>query len=133
MIVDLPDVKIMYVVSSSGVSGSRRAFDKLESKLLTLKGRKFYGLVYGIPPIDTYWSAVALADADSPEKLGLKTGVIPAGKYVQERINNWNENVLIVGETFQRLAKQYKVDPSRPSVEFYRSMRDMLVRLPIIG
>ena len=131
MIIDLPEIKIMYVISNNGVSGSREAFNKLESHLQTLRGRKFYGLVFGIPPNDTYWAAVALIDSDNPDKEGLKTGIIPGGKYVQERINNWNEAILMVGQTFQKLTKQYPVDSSRPSVEFYRSMKDMLVRLPI--
>ncbi len=131
MIVDLPEIKIMYVISHNGVSGSRKAFDTLESHLESLKGRKFYGLVFGVPPNDTYWAGVQLIDADNPEKEGLKTGTIPAGKYVQKRINNWNENISIIGQTFQRLAIQYSVDASRPSIEFYRSMKDILVRLPI--
>lgn len=131
MIIDLPEIKVMYVVSINGVADSREAFNKLESHLPTLKGRKFYGLVFGIPPNDTYWSAVALIDSDNPKKAGLKTGVIPGGKYVQERIKDWNSDTSKIGQTFQRLAKEYSVDSSRPSVEFYRSMRDMLVRLPI--
>ncbi len=131
MIVDLQEISIMYVESSSGVKGSEEAFRKLESKLLTLKGRKFFGLVFGIPPKDTYWACVALINSDNPPKIGLKTEVIPGGKYVQERINNWNNNLALIGKTFQKLASQYDIDTSRPSVEFYRSMRDMLVRLPV--
>lgn len=131
MIVDLPEIKIMYVLSSQGVQGSKEAFDRLESKLPTLKGRKFYGLVFGAPPNDKYWAGVVLTDGDSPKELGFEIGVIPGGKYVQERVNNWHVSTRLIGETFQKLSKQYEVDFSRPSVEFYRSMRDMLVRLPI--
>ena len=131
MIVDLPEIKIMYVVSKNGVVGSSQAFNKLESYLPTLKGRKFYGLVFGVPPNDTYWASVALIDLDNPEKEGMQIGAIPAGKYVQERINNWNNNTSLIGQTFQKISKQYTIDSSRPSIEFYRSMRDMLIRLPI--
>lgn len=131
MIVNLPEIKIMYVESANGVTGSREAFNKLESYLTTLKGRKFYGLIFGIPPNDKYWAAVAITDTDSPQEVGLKTGVVPGGKYIQERINDWNNNLSMIGQTFQRLAKEYSVDSLRPSVEFYRSMSDMLVRLPI--
>jgi len=132
MIVDLPEIKIMYVQSENGVADSREAFNRLESKLPSLKGRKFYGLVFGIPPKNSYWAAVALIDSDEARKAGLRTGIIPGGKYVQERIKDWNENISKIGQTFQRLIKQNSVDSSRPSIEFYRSMRDMLVRLPII-
>ncbi len=132
MIVDVPEIKIMYVIADGGVKGSRGAFAKLESCLPTLKGRKFYGLIFGIPPHDTYWAAVASLDTDNPTEKFLKIGVIPGGNYAQERIKNWNENILTIDQAFQRLSRQNTIDSSRPSVEFYRSMKDMLVRLPIL-
>lgn len=131
MISEFPEIKILYVKSQNGTMESRQAFDKLESKLPTLKGRKFYGLVFGIPPNDEYWASVELMPDDQPELWGFRTGSIPAGKYIQERIDNWNENTSLIGKTFQRLASQNETDATRPCVEFYRSMRDMLVRLPV--
>lgn len=130
---DFPDVTIMYVKSDGGTGGSHQAFDKLESKLPTLKGRKFYGLVFGTPPNDEYWASVELISGDKPKEWGFQTGVIPGGKYVQERINDWNKDITVIGKTFQKLSEKHKhtVDSSRPFVEFYRSMHDMLVRLPI--
>ncbi len=126
-----PEIKAMYIKSERGVIGSKQAFDKLESKLPTLKGRKFYGLVFGTPPNDEYWACVELTANDKPEEWGNLRGVVPAGKYLQERINNWNEDVTIIGKTFQRLASENETDKSRPCVEFYRSMKEMLVRLPV--
>ncbi|OGP09911.1 MAG: hypothetical protein A2048_10665 [Deltaproteobacteria bacterium GWA2_45_12] len=128
---DFPEIKVMYVESARGVRSSRPAFDKLESKLSSLKGRRFYGLVFGIPPNDKYWACVELTAEDKPEECGFRTGVVPAGKYLQERIDNWNENIAIVGKTFQRIARENETDPSRPCVEFYKSMKEMLVRLPV--
>jgi len=131
MIAELPSIKVMYVVSQKGVSGAQSAFNVLESKLPTLKGRKFYGAVFGIPPNEEYWACIELASGDVPETWGFKTGTIPGGKYEQERINNWNDNMNLIGEAFERLSKDNTVDRSRPQIEFYRSMRDMLVRVPI--
>lgn len=121
----------MYVIADGGVGGSQEAFKKLESTLSTLRGRRFYGLVFGTPPHDIYWAAVAYLDTDNLTQEFLKIGVIPGGKYAQEKIKDWNSDILIIGKTFQRLSKQYTVDSSRPSVEFYRSMKEMLVLLPI--
>lgn len=131
MIITFPEIKVMYVKSDNGIAGGRKAFDKLESKLSTLKGRKFYGLVFGIPPNDEYRACVETEDENESSRLNLNTYIIPGGKFIQERIKNWNDNLHLIGETFQKLAHQYQVDNTRPSVEFYRSMRDMLITLPI--
>lgn len=132
MIADFPEIKVMYVKSKTGIIGSKEAFDTLESKLSGLKGRKFYGLVFGTPPHEEYRACVAIVNEDELKQLGFETYTIPAGKYVQERIKNWSENITLVGTTFQKLSHEYKQDISRPCIEFYRSTRDMLVRLPII-
>lgn len=131
MVFDFQDVSIMYVKSDGGSKGAHQAFDILESKLPTLKGRKFYGVVIGVPPRDEYWAGVKLMPVDRPKEWGFQTGVIPGGKYIQERIKDWNKDITIIAKTFQKLSKNLTVDSSRPSVEFYRSMRDMLVRMPI--
>lgn len=131
MVTELPEIKVMYVVSEDGAAGARNAFDKLESNLPTLKGRKFYGVIFGIPPEDKYWASVELNESDKPDGISYIVGIIPGGKYARERINNWNENLNLIGEAFKQLSQKYEVDPSRPAIEFYRSMKDMLVRLPI--
>ena len=131
MISEFTEVKVMYVKSDKGALGSSQAFDRLESKLPTLKGRKFYGLIFGVPPKDEYWASVELVANDQPDQWGFQTGSIPAGTYIQERINDWDKDVSIIGKTFHRLMRENKIDTSRPCVEFYRSMRDMLVRLPV--
>lgn len=121
----------MYVKSDSGVNGANKAFSDLESKLSNLKGRKFYGLVFGIPPKEEYWACVAIEEGDNPEAVGLGRGIIPAGRYIQEKIVDWNTNLKKVGEVFKSLSEKCDVDSARPQVEFYRSMKELLVRVPI--
>ncbi len=128
---DYPEITIMYVRSDSGVRGSKSAFDKLEEKLPTLRGRKFYGLIFGTPPKDEYWACVELQKTDVPKEWDYHVGSIPKGLYAQEKIENWNDDIESIGKTFEKLSKNFDVDHSRPSVEFYRSMRDMRVRVPI--
>lgn len=130
IIVNLSSVKILYIPSNHGISGSDKAFTALESKLPTLKGRKFYGLVYGSPPKETYWASVV---QNSSEELvdGCKLGILPGGKYVQERIYDWEKNIGAIGKTFQRLIDENTVDRSRPFVEYYHGMNYMIVRVPV--
>ncbi len=129
--VTLEDIPVMYVESERGVMGSKQAFDELESKLQTLRGRKFYGVIFGVPPNDKYWASVAINADDNPTKLGLGTGVISGGKYIQTKLLDWSKNLKQVGKIFENLSKQFPVDSSRPSVEYYRSMSELIIRLPI--
>ena len=39
----LNDISIMYIVADGGPKGAREAFNRLESKFPSLRGRKFYG------------------------------------------------------------------------------------------
>ncbi|MBI2029626.1 GyrI-like domain-containing protein [Candidatus Gottesmanbacteria bacterium] len=128
---DLPSIKVMYAKSESGISGSRVAFDKLEAKLSSLKGRKFYDLIFGVPPNEKYWACVGLVPGDDPDNLGFNTYTIPGGKYIQEKVKDWHTDITAIGKTFQKLVSLHTPDPSRPNIEFYRSMKEVLCRVPI--
>lgn len=41
--VTLSEVQVMYVESDNGIAGASEAFDRLEARFPSLKGRKFYG------------------------------------------------------------------------------------------
>lgn len=127
----LPDIPVMFILSPNGVASSAKTFNMLESKLPSLKKRKFYGVVEGTPPNDTYRACVAIMEGDDPKALGLKTWVVPGGKYERRKIENWEKNIEKIGKTFEALMKECTADPTRPSLEFYRSMEDMFVFLPI--
>lgn len=131
MIADFPAVKVMYLKSDRGIAGSEATFSKLEAKLSSLKGRKFFGLVFGTPPNEEYWACVEITTGDDPTTLGLQIWTIPAGKYAQEKIQNWSKHISEIGLTFKKLADRHDQDLTRPSIEFYRSMKELLLRLPI--
>ena len=128
--VNLQPIKILYIPSKRGISGAEEAFTKLESSLPNLKSRKFYGLVFGTPPHETYWACVAFTTPDSAIS-GCKIGEIPGGKYIQERIYNWEKNIDAIGKTFKRLIDENTIDTKRPCVEYYHGMNYMIVRVPI--
>lgn len=129
MIVELEPIKILFVRSTNGPIGANEAFNKLESKLPTLKKRKFYGIFFGNP--EEYWACVAQTATDDPEQMGLETGTIPGGKYAQKAVVNWHDHIALLEKTFKQLAEQYTFDSSRPSIEYYRSITEVVLRLPI--
>jgi hypothetical protein len=124
----LEDIAVMYVVAEGGPAGAQKAFTKLESKLKTLRGRRFYGTYHA----GEYRACVAIRPDDKPDDLGLDTWIITGGKYIREKMLNWAQRIPEIGETFMRLSEQYPADPTRPSVEYYRSQTELQLLLPLL-
>ena len=114
-----------------GVKNSEKAFNEVESKLGSMKGRKFYGLLNGDPDGGEYFACVAVNSQDDPASLGLEVRQIPGGKYVRRKIRNWYEDLSAIGKGFALLFDKYPYDHSRPTIEYYRSDRDVYIYLPV--
>ena len=127
MLVTLDDIPVMFVVSPSGVQGAGRAFDSLEARLPSLKGRKFYGTLLN----GEYRSCVALEAQDAPAAMGLDTWIIPGGAYARRKLTDWTERLPEIGTTFGAMAAEYPRDPTRPNIEFYRSQKELLLLMPV--
>jgi hypothetical protein len=127
--VTLPDVRVMYVESTTGHAGAAKAFDTLEAPFPTLKGRKFYGTFQ--PPTGPYRACVAIEPSDDVVALGFPTWTIPGGKYNRSKVANWEQHVPEIGKTFQRMRQESEHDLTRPSIEFYRSQRELVLFLPV--
>jgi hypothetical protein len=125
----LEPVKVMYVEAEGGLSGIRQSWEKLESKLSSLKGRKFYGTYNYADKV--YRACVAINSEKEPEALNLATWIIPGGKFLREKIVGWSSRPEIMGETFESMAQERDPDPTRPSIEFYKSQNEVILLLPI--
>jgi len=125
--VELEDISVMCVVAKDGPSGARAAFDELESKLPSLRGRKFYGTYHE----GEYRACVAMNEGDDSHAVKLSTWVIPGGRYLREKVDYWEQKIEKLPSTFESMARTHRVDRTRPSVEFYRSQRELLLLLPI--
>ena len=129
MLVTLDPVKVMYLVSPSGPQGAGEAFDRLEARLPSLKGRKFYGTMLD----GEYRACVALEPQDAPVAMGLETWTIPGGAYARRKLPRWPERIPEIGQIFGALAAEYPRDPARPNIEFYRSQKELLLFLAVAG
>jgi hypothetical protein len=119
----------MSVEAIGGTSGASRAFSKLESKLPTLSGRRFYGTFN--PFTGEYRACVKVVEGENAESFGLENWTIPGGKYVSQRVSDWNSKLGELPGIFDKLAKGRKVDRSRPSIEYYRSKTELIIYLPV--
>jgi hypothetical protein len=129
MLVTLEDVKVMFVVSPSGPQGAGEAFDRLEARLQSLKGRKFYGTMLN----GEYRACVALEGQASPAAVGLETWTIPGGVYARRKLERWLERLPEIGQIFSALAAEHPRDPTRPNIEFYRSQKELLLFMPVMS
>ncbi len=127
-VVVLPDIRVMYVIAENGPEGAKDAFDKLEKHLTTLKGRKFYGTFLN----EEYRACVEVEELDNPSEKEIITGIIPGGRYLKKKIENWLENLDKIGSTFESMAATNTEDKSRPRIEFYRSMKELFLLFPIL-
>jgi len=132
-IVDRPRIEVLRVRADMKGKGPKAAFDVLESKLPSLRGRRFFGTIRILDDDEEYYACVERLPTEDPEALGLEVGTIPGGRYVRRRVWDW-ESVVAAGkmkEISEEFARGYVLDPERPSVEFYRSMKELHILLPL--
>jgi hypothetical protein len=132
-IVVRPPIEVLRVRADMKGKGPKAAFDALESKLHSLKGRRFLGTIRILDDGEEYYACVERIPTDDPVALGLEVGMIPGGKYVRRRVWDW-ESVVAAGkmkEISQEFARGYVLDQDRPSIEYYRSMRELHILLPL--
>lgn len=114
----------MFVRADGGPAGSAKAFELLESRLSTLRGRKFFATCRG----DDYRACVTLTENDDPTTLGLEVGTIAGGCYARRRLEGGPANI---AATFDAMAEESSEDTSRPCIEFYRRHDDVILFMPI--
>jgi hypothetical protein len=114
----------MFVRADGGPAGSAKAFEMLESRLPTLRGRKFFATCRG----DDYRACVKITENDDPTALGLEVGTIAGGLYARRRLEGGPANI---AATFDAMAEESSQDMSRPCIEFYRRHDDVILFMPI--
>jgi hypothetical protein len=130
-VVERADLRVLRVKADMQGKGPPAAFELLESKLPSLKGRRFYGSFLIVPGGEEYYACVERVDTDDPEKMHLDNGVLPGGWYVRRKVTEWEPKISQFPEIFSDLAKGQEVDPTRPSLEFYRSRIELHLLLPV--
>jgi hypothetical protein len=131
--VQLAPIPVLRVRADWSGGGPAAAMAIVESKLSTLKGRKFYGTFRPTPEGEEYFACVARVDSDDPTLLGLEAGEIPGGWYARRKIRDWERDISQLAVQFKEMVRILgdNVDPSRPDIEFYRSQAEMLVFVPV--
>jgi len=125
----LEPIHVMFVKAVGGTSGAPHAFDTLESKLPSLRGRKFYA-TYD-PLTKEYRACVQTLPGEEAKSFGLESGTIPGGKFVKKKVTDWQSKIPQLPGIVYEMATGRRVDPTRPTVEFYRSSSELILYLPV--
>jgi hypothetical protein len=74
---------------------------------------------------------MAMNEGDAPDAMKLSTWVIPGGRYLREKVDDWEQKVETLASIFESMARTHRVDRTQASVEVSRSQRELLLLLPI--
>ncbi len=127
-------LRLITARSKTFPAGNRAAFDAIESQLDSLRGRKFYGLVYPTENnVDYYAGLVPQSDTEELafKDSGFDIKVIDGGPCARIKLHDWSSKTDQIGPAFATMINQYGFDPLRPQMEFYRSLSELHLLLPI--
>jgi hypothetical protein len=130
-IVVVSDIAVMFVAGEPTKPIPEQApvaFETLESKLTTLRGRRFYGVVVN----GQYRACVAIRPDDYVDALPHPTWVIPGGKFARRKLADWEQHRHLIGPTMLKMRERGDFDASRYCIEYYRSQRELLLMAPVL-
>jgi len=132
--VERQEITVLRVLADMKGGGPAEAMHRLESKLPSLKGRRFYGTFRLLLQGEEYFACVEKVVGEDPASLDLSAGTIPGGPYVRRKVKGWERIIAEgkLGSIFEEMANYYHVDRSRPSIEFYRSMSELHLLVPVL-
>lgn len=130
-VIERPRLILAVARAESFPEGVADAFARVEGCLPTLKGRKFYGVVWEGAQGVEYFAGVAAADETEAAVLGLPSMVIEAGLWARSRLDDWEGTVSRIPLVVDMLIDRHGLDPSRPVLEFYKSRDELEILVPM--
>ena len=128
------DVQLYCVTAKEFPDCIQEAFDKLKQLLPATGNRTFYGI--SRPDKNgkiIYKAAVATSFAWDGEQYGCEPFTIPKGKYLAETITDWHKNVPAIGQTFNELLADPRLDTNMPCIEKYKGDKDVVCMVKLVS
>ena len=130
--VHLPALSLVVVrAENDRESEIKAAWRALESKLRSLKGRKFYGVCQNEDRGSVYYAGLEPLDAEEVKLLGLPTLSVKGGKYARVKLSDWPKHTDQIRSIFDELETSFRTDPGRPVLEHYRSHSELHLLAPL--
>jgi hypothetical protein len=135
VVAEEPGFEVVRVEAVGGPAGAATAFDRLEERMESLRGRKMYGVLYPGEP-GRYFACLRL-DTELSDDLGFERAIVPGGLFGRRLIHDWNSKISELAQLFDSLHADldrvgYATDLSRPCVEFYRRLDELVIMVPVM-
>lgn len=128
------ELKLITARSMKFPQGNQAAFKALESRLSSLKGRKFYGLVYERDGGIEYYAGLLPLNGEEEnefERKGFSIKRVNSGLWVREKLFDWPKHTEQIAAIMDKMIETYGIDTSRPQLEYYRSLTELHLLVPI--
>ena len=130
-IVDLPNLRLMVTRADEFPAGIKAAWNRLESRLSSPKGRKFYGVTRCEGSQLAYFAGVVAEGDEEVAALGLPTIMVKGGEYARAKLLDWPNHTDQIGQILGELMRDFPMDPNEPTLECYRSQSELHLLIPL--
>lgn len=127
--VERVETPVVFVAVRDGSDEIGPAWDLLEKKLGSLRGRRFLGT---FDDSGIYRCCVQVREGDDAVRLGLESGTVPGGSYLSATVRGPQPAAYsLITPTFQELRGVAERDDTRPCIEYYRSDDRIDLLMPV--
>jgi hypothetical protein len=112
--VERPEIEVLRVRADMKGAGPVAAFALLESKIHTLRGRRFYGTFQFKAHGEEYYACVEKVDSDNPVTWSVEAGVIPGGLYLRRKLAGSEDNIPQLPRHFREMLESSEAPPPPP-------------------
>lgn len=127
------DLQLICVRAKSFPQGIEESFKVLESKVPGKKGRECYGIYEENDSGITYRAGMLKEAGNEDVIYRLENYTIKKGKYLGVTIYNWKDNIPKIGQTFDKMAEDQRVEKNSPSIEVYKGLKDVICMMKMKG
>ena len=113
------DKTVAYVQADSFPEDALKSHQILHGKLPYSAERGYYGISWLEHGKIKYLAAAGLLEEGEAARHGLETFTIQAGDYLSEKVTDFKQNIPAIGQTFQRLLADPRLDPKGYCLEIY--------------
>lgn len=130
-VVKMPDLLLAVCKAHSFPDGITDAWNRLEARIPSLKGRRFYGLTTCEGGELVYYAAVKVGSEDEAASLGFPAMRVRGGRCVLVKLMDWPNRVGEISAIFDELMRNFPMAPNAPTLEYYRSQSELHLLVPL--
>jgi hypothetical protein len=119
------DIAVLYVLVATFPAGINEAYAYLRSRLQDKEERTYIGILMMNEQQEIVYRAGTLTRSQTEAiTTGLDTFVLMSGMYLAETVQQWRDDIRLIGQTFQKLVHANELS-GFPCIEWYNSSGDV--------